>query len=719
MERSAVDLSSLMTALPSEAEVEAGDLTKDVYNSAADVYPSPNRRGVGAGATPSHFQNSNSSQHSNVYVKNLAEDVDETSLKQMFDKFGVVESCCVIRDVSTNASRGFGFVKFQQVHQARQAISNMNGYNIRGRSLEVKFANSDSTATGGPGNHGVGTVSDNVYVKGLPPKWSERDLRDFFSSFGVIIECRLLHASGTTTAGALIRFETVEQAIRAVVTANNVVPVHGSVPLVMRFADSHGKGPGGRSKLNERDKRDSTTSRGSSVSNADEYVYGGSGRGGQNAMSNVLMQQHNSVSLAMLQHQAAMQLAASGSTHGANGSMHASSGSMHANGSVHHGSMHANGSLHAGSHISQNSAMGSMTSMGSFGSLNTMNGRSNSNAQTPPLARRSSFHGSIDEGSAHDGRAWQNVGGSFGGSPGWGTSPGQFQGSPDCNRYTNGRQSQNGSRRRDQRHEHIGNGIGGLSAMFAAPGGGSMDSNINNPFGDGNNAEHDHSRTPESFTGRSVGSFGGRQSQNSGSANSPGSRGSSVRGGNAFGPGTTLGQSLGNTNKNVAGVGSPVGSFDGGSMWSRGHGIEAVRSDAMGKQSEYSNDKTTTGDLDRVETPGISAEDASAMLDRLETPELAGKDVHESAESETDRTLLVRGGPRNGGPDSSELFLYRQFAKHGAVVSIQSTGVAMQHVVTFGKAAEADEARRTLDGGALGELHVTKLGNESAASSAS
>lgn len=76
-------------------------------------------------------------QHSNVYVKNLAEDVDELTLKVVFDRFGTVESCCVIRDVTTNSSRGFGFVKFDQVHQAEAAIQHMNGKLVRGRALEV------------------------------------------------------------------------------------------------------------------------------------------------------------------------------------------------------------------------------------------------------------------------------------------------------------------------------------------------------------------------------------------------------------------------------------------------------------------------------------------------------------------------------------------------------------------------------------------------------
>jgi len=84
-------------------------------------------------------------------------------------------------------------------------------------------------------------VSDNIYVKGLPPMWTEVELRAFFKIFGAIIECRLLHASGTTTAGALIRFCTAEQAASAVVTANGRIPSGGTVPLVIRFADSHGE----------------------------------------------------------------------------------------------------------------------------------------------------------------------------------------------------------------------------------------------------------------------------------------------------------------------------------------------------------------------------------------------------------------------------------------------------------------------------------------------
>ena len=192
-----------------------------------------------SGAHGAHGARGAAGRHSNVYVKNLADDVDELELKRAFEVFGTVESCCVIRDVSTNSSRGFGFVKFELVAQAEAAIAGMHGENFHGRVLEVKFANSDSSTTTAAAD--VGTLSDNIYVKGLPPNWTEAELRAYFRVFGAIVESRLPHASGTTTAGALIRFASLEQAASAVITANDRIPRGGTVPLVIRFAESHGK----------------------------------------------------------------------------------------------------------------------------------------------------------------------------------------------------------------------------------------------------------------------------------------------------------------------------------------------------------------------------------------------------------------------------------------------------------------------------------------------
>ena len=181
-----------------------------------------------------------SRRHSNLYVKNIPERVDELTLRKLFETVGEVQSCCVIRDVSTNKSRGFGFVKFKSTERAEDAIERFNGSEYLGKTLEVKFANTDGETDDVNANANA-PPSDNVYVKGLPPSWSHDDLKSYFAQFGHIVECRLLHANRSTSSGALIRFLRESEATAAVKEANGRVLFDGGPQLVVRYAEAQGK----------------------------------------------------------------------------------------------------------------------------------------------------------------------------------------------------------------------------------------------------------------------------------------------------------------------------------------------------------------------------------------------------------------------------------------------------------------------------------------------
>ena len=183
---------------------------------------------------------SSSRKHANLYVKNISERVDELTLRRLFEACGEVQSCCVIRDVSTNKSRGFGFVKFVSTARAEDAIERFNGKEYAGKMLEVKFANTDGESDGAGGAANA-PPSDNVYVKGLPPSWTHDDLKAYFTHFGHIVECRLLHANRSTSSGALIRFLRESEATAAVTRANGRVLVPNGPPLVVRYAEAQGK----------------------------------------------------------------------------------------------------------------------------------------------------------------------------------------------------------------------------------------------------------------------------------------------------------------------------------------------------------------------------------------------------------------------------------------------------------------------------------------------
>lgn len=75
-----------------------------------------------------------------LYIGGLPYSVDNTRLEELFAKYGAVVSAQVISDKFTGRSRGFGFVEFENKQDAENAIAEMNGKEIDGRSITVNEA---------------------------------------------------------------------------------------------------------------------------------------------------------------------------------------------------------------------------------------------------------------------------------------------------------------------------------------------------------------------------------------------------------------------------------------------------------------------------------------------------------------------------------------------------------------------------------------------------
>ena len=72
-----------------------------------------------------------------VYVGNLASDINDAQFKDLVAPFGTAETVNLIKDRVTGASRGFGFVEFQNDDHAKAAIAGLNGKEVGGRVLKV------------------------------------------------------------------------------------------------------------------------------------------------------------------------------------------------------------------------------------------------------------------------------------------------------------------------------------------------------------------------------------------------------------------------------------------------------------------------------------------------------------------------------------------------------------------------------------------------------
>jgi len=75
-----------------------------------------------------------------LYVGNLPYSVNDSSLADIFAKYGAVASAAVIIDKMSGRSKGFGFVELEDDAMAQTAIKELNSQDMDGRKLNVSIA---------------------------------------------------------------------------------------------------------------------------------------------------------------------------------------------------------------------------------------------------------------------------------------------------------------------------------------------------------------------------------------------------------------------------------------------------------------------------------------------------------------------------------------------------------------------------------------------------
>ena len=75
-----------------------------------------------------------------LYVGGLADEVTEEILHAAFIPFGDLRSVQIPRDYSKNKARGFGFVEFDLDQDCADALENMEGAELFGKTLHCNIA---------------------------------------------------------------------------------------------------------------------------------------------------------------------------------------------------------------------------------------------------------------------------------------------------------------------------------------------------------------------------------------------------------------------------------------------------------------------------------------------------------------------------------------------------------------------------------------------------
>jgi len=108
----------------------------------------------GAGsAAPREPEDEAPNEGSNLFVTGISPRLTESEIQRLFEKYGEVENCSIMRDPHTRESRGFGFVKMVTSDQADAAKNGLNGEVYEGRTLSIEKARRSKPRTPTPGKY--------------------------------------------------------------------------------------------------------------------------------------------------------------------------------------------------------------------------------------------------------------------------------------------------------------------------------------------------------------------------------------------------------------------------------------------------------------------------------------------------------------------------------------------------------------------------------------
>lgn len=173
----------------------------------------------------------------NIYVKNIAKDVDNQGLREMFERFGKIISPKVMTELD-GTSRGFGFVSFENPNAANAAMSEMNGHLLpNGKTLYVCRAQkkTERKLVMKTQQEEYGHEMGNLCISNLDDNIDDERLRKEFQPYGTLITAKVIMKQERSIGIGYVCFSRPEDAVKAVGAMNGRIV--GTKPIIVYLTD--------------------------------------------------------------------------------------------------------------------------------------------------------------------------------------------------------------------------------------------------------------------------------------------------------------------------------------------------------------------------------------------------------------------------------------------------------------------------------------------------
>jgi half-pint family poly-U binding splicing factor len=75
--------------------------------------------------------------YNRIYIASIHPDLSEQDVQSVFEAFGTIKSCSLVRDLATAKHKGYGFIEYETSQSAQDAITSMNLFDLGGQFLRV------------------------------------------------------------------------------------------------------------------------------------------------------------------------------------------------------------------------------------------------------------------------------------------------------------------------------------------------------------------------------------------------------------------------------------------------------------------------------------------------------------------------------------------------------------------------------------------------------
>ncbi|KAF3001995.1 hypothetical protein E8E13_008047 [Curvularia kusanoi] len=153
-----------------------------------------------------------------LYVGNLYYEVTADQIKRVFGRFGEVENVKIVFD-NRGLSRGFGYVEYKNIEDAKTAVENLDMQVFEGRNLVCQFHKAkEGGIRGSNGKEYVPNApAKTLFIGNMSFEMSDKDLNDLFRDIRNVVDVRVAidRRTGQPRGFAHADFVDVQSATKA------------------------------------------------------------------------------------------------------------------------------------------------------------------------------------------------------------------------------------------------------------------------------------------------------------------------------------------------------------------------------------------------------------------------------------------------------------------------------------------------------------------------